>query len=140
MEKITFFDLEVSLENQTISDIGAVRSDNGELHTGVRSKFMDFIKDSKYLCGHNIFSFDLKYIGEDLKHLAAVPVFIDTLPWSPLMFPTRPYHHLVKDDKLSSEEMNNPVNDAKKARDLFYDEVNAFLALPEEMRRIFYDC
>lgn len=41
---------------------------------------------------------------------------IDTLYLSPLLFPHRPYHKLLKDDKLQTEEINNPLNDAKKAK------------------------
>ena len=48
---------------------------------------------------------------------------VDTLFLSPLLYPERPYHHLLKDDKLISEQMNNPVNDCVKARDLLLDEV-----------------
>ena len=56
---------------------------------------------------------------------------IDTLYLSPLLFPRRPYHALLKDDKLQSDELNNPVNDSEKARRLFLDEVNAFADLSE---------
>ena len=45
---------------------------------------------------------------------------------SPLLFPERPYHRLLKDDKLVSEQMNNPVNDCEKARDLLMEEVTAW--------------
>ena len=63
---------------------------------------------------------------------------IDTLFLSPLLFPTKPYHALLKDDKLQTEESNNPVNDSIKARDLFYDEINAFQTLDDGLKRIFY--
>ena len=43
-------------------------------------------------------------------------MLVDTLYISPLLFPERPYHRLVKDDKLVSDQMNNPVNDCEKAR------------------------
>jgi ATP-dependent DNA helicase RecQ len=41
----------------------------------------------------------------------AIPA-IDTLPLSPLLFPKKPYHRLIKDDKLFSDQLNNPINDA----------------------------
>ncbi len=44
---------------------------------------------------------------------------IDTLFFSPLLFPAKPYHSLLKDDKLQTEEMNNPLNDAIKAKRSF---------------------
>lgn len=62
---------------------------------------------------------------------------IDTLFLSPLLFPAKPYHSLLKDDKIQTEEMNNPLNDAIKARDLFYDEVEAFKNIDEELKQIF---
>jgi ATP-dependent DNA helicase RecQ len=52
--------------------------------------------------------------------------FIDTLFLSALLFPEKPYHRLVKDDKLDPEKLNNPYTDATKARELFYDELEQF--------------
>ena len=62
---------------------------------------------------------------------------IDTLTLSPLLFPNRPYHKLLKDDKLQTDELNNPLNDAKKAKLLFYDEINAFQNLDEKLKNIY---
>lgn len=50
---------------------------------------------------------------------------IDTLYLSPLLFPNKPYHRLLKDDELQTDEMNYPLNDAIRAKELFYDEVTA---------------
>lgn len=61
---------------------------------------------------------------------------IDTLYLSPLLFPNRPYHALLKYDKLCAEELNNPLNDSIKAMQLFYDEVNAFSVLDDDMKDI----
>ena len=55
-----------------------------------------------------------------------------------MLFPTRPYHALLKDDKLQSDETNNPLNDAIKAKDLFYDEMAAFRNTDETLKQIFY--
>ncbi|MCL1958773.1 MAG: RecQ family ATP-dependent DNA helicase, partial [Spirochaetes bacterium] len=54
------------------------------------------------------------------------------------MFPKKPYHHLVKNDKLTSDERNNPFNDARNARDLFYDEATKFEELDEPLKKIYY--
>jgi len=35
-------------------------------------------------------------------------------------------HKLLKDDKLQTEDTNNPLNDSIKAKDLFFDEIAAF--------------
>lgn len=83
-------------------------------------------------------NFDMRLDTESDTSKADRMRVIDTLYWSPLLFPRKPYHALLKDDKLQVEELNNPVNDAKKAEDLFYDEVNAFSALPFKIQQIFY--
>lgn len=56
---------------------------------------------------------------------------------SPLLFPERPYHRLVKDDKLLNDQLNNPVNDCEKARDLLFDEIARWQELPEKEQLIF---
>ena len=133
---IAFIDVEVGLQDKKAHDYGAVNDSGNELHTASRQNFSNFISDAKFLCGHNIIQHDLKYLS-DIKHIADKKP-IDTLFLSPLLFPRKPYHKLLKDDKLQTEEMNNPLNDCLKARDLFYDEVNAFLALAPELQTIYY--
>ena len=54
---------------------------------------------------------------------------IDTLYLSPLLFPAKPYHALLKDDKLQSDDINNPLNDSIKEKDIFFDEVSGFSRL-----------
>ena len=133
---IAFIDVEVGLQDKKAHDYGAVNDSGNELHTASRQNFSNFISDAKFLCGHNIIQHDLKYLS-DIKHIADKKP-IDTLFLSPLLFPRKPYHKLLKDDKLQTEEMNNPLNDCLKARDLFYDEVNAFRALAPELQTIYY--
>lgn len=133
MKHIVFIDTEVSEADNKAYDFGAVKENNEKLHTGSVKKFHDFISDAGFLCGHNIINHDSKYIDvpDEVK-------FIDTLYLSPLMFPDEPYHSLLKDDKLRTNELNNPLNDSLKAMTLFYDEVNAFNSLDEEMQFIYY--
>jgi len=137
MDSIAFIDTEVSLKSQKILDIGGVKDNGNSFHSNSITEFVSFIKGTRFICGHNILNHDLKYLHEALtnsgiNHLS----IIDTLFFSPLLFPTRPYHHLLKDDKLQSEELNNPLNDAVKARDLFFDEVSAFNQTDELLKSI----
>lgn len=137
MRSITFFDLEIDPNSHKIVDIGSVKS-NGEIfHSTFISDFVNFLDGTEYICGHNIFKHDLIYIG---KEIPGVNNFnrIDTLYFSPLLFPAQPYHNLVKDDKLDPENYNNPLNDSIKAKNLFYDEENAFKQLDEELKQIYY--
>jgi ATP-dependent DNA helicase RecQ len=138
MKAIIFFDSEISADGDKILDIGAIKNNGEKFHLGKLKDFMAFIDGMPYLCGHNIIHHDLKYLHKkELFNTNKALEVIDTLYLSPLLFPTRPYHRLLKDDKLQTDELNNPLNDAIKARDLFHDEVQAFRRLDKGMKNIF---
>ena len=130
---IAFIDTEVNPQTRKVADYGAVREDGAVLHSHSKADFDAFVSECDTVCGHNIINHDLKYTV-----LRGNPTIVDTLFLSPLLFPKRPYHHLVKDDKLQVDELNNPLNDAMKARDLLNDEVAAWNLLPENRRKIYY--
>ncbi len=133
-----FFDLEVNNQNK-ITDIGAVSAADHVFHGSSINDFFAFIKDAEYLVGHNVIKHDLKYLEPlDSNGILSSKEFIDTLLLSPLLFPKRPYHKLLKDDKLFVEELNNPVNDSKKSRELFYDEVVEFKKLDDQHKIIYF--
>ena len=113
---IVFIDTEVNPQTKKVADYGAIREDGAVLHSHSKAEFDAFVSNCDTVCGHNIINHDLKYAALRGNHN-----IVDTLFLSPLLFPKRPYHHLVKDDKLQVDELNNPVNDSIKARDLFYD-------------------
>ncbi|MBD5146011.1 MAG: RecQ family ATP-dependent DNA helicase [Ruminococcus sp.] len=136
MSSIVFIDTEVCLQTRNVSDYGAVNSLQDKLHTNSENAFTEFISGNKFICGHNIIAHDLKYILEAVEKSGA-EFAADTLYLSPLLFPQKPYHALLKDDKLNADELNNPLNDAIKAMQLFYDEVNAFENLDEDTKDIF---
>ncbi|NLW32066.1 MAG: RecQ family ATP-dependent DNA helicase [Fibrobacter sp.] len=139
MVSIAFFDTEINPKTLKVLDIGCIK-DSGEIyHSSSIPGFTSFLKGSQFACGHNIFNHDLKYVGDSVIRAGIdISNCIDTLYLSPLLFPKRPYHALVKDEKLQSEELNNPLNDSQKARSLFNDEVNAFQYAPEELQQIFF--
>ena len=140
MKTIAFFDLEVNPRSHHILDIGCVKSNEAVFHDKSIFSFLEFVKGVDFICGHNIFKHDLLYLQKQagVQALNAIGA-IDTLFLSPLLFPSHPYHRLLKDDKLQVEELNNPLNDSKKARDLFYDEVAAFSALDESLKCIYFN-
>mgnify|MGYP000892031983 FL=1 len=139
MNTIAFIDTEVSPESKKIVDIGGIKDDDAIFHSASIIDFTGFLDGVQFICGHNIINHDIRYIRTAVVGARIEPTnIIDTLFLSPLLFPTKPYHALLKDDKLQTEESNNPVNDSIKARDLFYDEINAFQKLDEDLKRIFY--
>ena len=139
MNSITFIDTEIDHRSRKILDIGSIREDGSYFHSSSVAGFTQFLKGSQFICGHNILKHDIKYIGEVLKAAGVNPASaIDTLYLSPLLFPARPYHALLKDDKLQTEESNNPLNDCIKAKELFFDEITAFRQTGDRLKQIFY--
>lgn len=130
---IAFIDTEVNPQTKKVVDYGVFREDGYVLHSHSKADFDAFVSKCDIVCGHNIINHDLKY-----TLLPGNPTIIDTLFLSPLLFPKRPYHHLVKDDKLQVDELNNPVNDSMKSRDLLYDEIAEWKQLPQGKKEIYY--
>ncbi len=133
MDIIAYFDLEVNNKGR-ILDIGAVLSSGETFHSSKIGDFIEFISDCTYLCGHNIIEHDYQYIKSFLKKDY---LLIDTLYLSPILFPEKPYHKLLKDDKLLSDNLNNPLSDSKKAKELFEDEVLKYQSLNPEEKKIY---
>ena len=136
-ESVVFIDSEIGVSDKRILDLGAVKENGARFHSPSIRDFSAFIAGSAFVCGHNIVRHDLRYLRPLMDaRFSAKP--IDTLYLSPLLFPERPYHALLKDDKLQTDELNNPLSDAEKARRLFYDEVNAFSELSARRKEIYY--
>lgn len=129
-----FVDAEVGLKDKKLHDIGAIRWDDAVFHSANKKDLLAFVKRVDFVCGHNIINHDAKYL---FGNTSVNFLLVDTLFISPLLFPERPYHHLLKDDKLVSDQMNNPVNDCEKSRDLLMDEVARWNGLSDSMQGIF---
>ena len=127
-------DIEVGLKDHKIHDIGAIRYDGAHYHGVSKKDLFEFISGVDYICGHNIIHHDAQYL---FGHTTHQWLLVDTLYMSPLLFPERPYHNLVKDDKLISEQVNNPVNDCEKAKALLFDEIEHWKSLPEKKALLF---
>ena len=130
---IAFIDTEVDPHTKKVADYGAVREDGAVLHSHSKADFDAFVSKCDTICGHNIINHDLKYTA-----LSGNPTIVDTLFLSPLLFPKRPYHKLVKDDKLQVDELNNPANDSMKARDLLNDEIAEWHQLSHDRQEIYF--
>ena len=130
---IVFFDCEVSSDVGKILDLGACATDGTSFHAADRLAFRRYMERADYICGHNVLEHDLKFAGEDVKD---VPL-MDTLYLSALLFPQKRFHKLLKNEKLRSDELNNPLSDAKKAAQLFSLELEAFRALETDVQAVF---
>jgi ATP-dependent DNA helicase RecQ len=139
MNLIAFVDAEIDSKSGKILDIGSVKDDGSFFHNTSVEDFTRFLSGVHFLCGHNIIKHDLKYLRQSFKSASVLTEnIIDTLYLSPLLFPTKPYHALVKDYKLQTEEFNNPLTDSIKARDLLHDEITAFRKCDPIMKKIYF--
>ena len=139
MNSIAFVDTEIDYKSRAILDIGSVREDGSTFHSSFIPDFVTFLKGSKYVCGHNVFNHDLLYIKHAIVDAGIQESnVIDTLHLSALLFPAKPSHALLKDDKLTPDDANNPLNDAIKAKSLLDDEVAEFRRKPEPLKKIFH--
>ncbi|MEC4049128.1 RecQ family ATP-dependent DNA helicase [Flavobacterium sp. SUN046] len=138
MYSIAFIDTEIEPKTSKILDIGGIKNGGKHFHSNAITDFINFLQGTSFICGHNIINHDLMYIRNAViaAQIETTNV-IDTLFLSPLLFPTKPYHALLKDDKLQTEDTNNPLNDAIKAKDLFFDEVSEFNQMDKELKQIF---
>lgn len=105
MKPIAFIDTEIEPSSGKILDIGSVKENGSLFHANAVSDFIKFLHGSQYVCGHNIFNHDLKYLQNAINDAGIHHTnCIDTLFLSPLLFPAKPYHALLKDDKLQTED------------------------------------
>jgi ATP-dependent DNA helicase RecQ len=137
LNTILYVDIETG-KNGKINDIGALFN-NQELHGKNQEKLKTWIRQSKYICGHNIVSHDIPVLEKELgNHTFQGKKIIDTLLWSPLLFAENPYHKLVKGYKIVNDrDYNNPLSDCKLTKQLLIDELNQFRKLPVDVQQIY---
>ena len=120
LDECVTIDLELGADGQ-IRTLGAIRGDR-ELRTPENLTSRDalrqldeFARDARFVVGHNIVAHDRRFIEVHgaAAELLRLPL-IDTLYLAPLAFPQRPYHKLLKDYKLGSEQ-SDPVEDCRIA-------------------------
>jgi len=137
MPTIAFIDTEINPKTGEILDLGAILDNGKDFHKNSLSEFHKFIEEADFICGHNIIEHDKKYL-ENNGCKFENKIFIDTLFWSPLLFPKEPHHNLSKDDKLLKGELSNPRSDAEKAKKRFDKELAKFEDLDKDLKNIYY--
>ncbi len=138
--RLAAIDLETTRNGDFVS-LGAVAGSRTHLATSLpeaKAILSGLLMGADALAGHNLLGFDIPWL---LEHgfdaaLSGVPV-IDTLFLSPLAFPANPYHRLVKDYKIVSDTVNDPVNDAKLSLTLLSDEIEALRKNPPEILQLY---
>ena len=88
LKSVVFIDAEISVDDNKIHDLGAVKDGRIYFHSASIRDFISFISGADFICGHNLIHHDLKYIRaateSDLQTMA-----IDTLYLSQSVLITR---------------------------------------------------
>lgn len=142
-ERTVLLDLETG-QSGKILKIGAVRGVRTLLYKGnfnqenALAALDRFATESHCLIGHNLLRHDLPLLAEEQPELKLLRIpAVDTLLLSPICFPENPYHRLVKDYKLVSESINDPVADSKLAGVLFKDEIESLSGMAQTVPDVF---
>ena len=143
LSKCLLLDLETTQQGRILK-IGAVLGDREFLRIGAfdsRAALLEldqFAEQADCVVGHNIFRHDLSMLAEvnSAAMVLRLPV-VDTLFLSPICFPENPYHRLVKDYKLVSESLNDPVADARLAGTLLCEEIASLRGMAQAATDVF---
>lgn len=123
LDEVLVVDIEV--HGRRIAEIGACRGEQAFRETDLeraRERLAEMARASRAVAGHNAAEHDLPRLAELWPDhpLLRLPL-IDTLLWSPIIRPERPYHALVKDRELVRREGNDPLSDARTCQALLAD-------------------
>ena len=136
---ILFFDLEVHPKSHKIIEFGA-ELNNNQLRSKNIDRLVDLYQSAGIVCGHNIIAHDLPIFQKRCSGINLPTLHVlDTLFLSTLLFPKKPYHHLVKDYHLTSSEINNPISDVELTKALLDDLIVEFYNLNPTLKKI-YTC
>src|SRR6266516_3673455 len=139
LKSALLLDLEVSHQGKILK-LGVVFGTLTLARSGSQAvtELYNLARGANCLLGHNLIRHDLPVLRQRFPQhpIHRLPV-IDTLVLSPLCFPENPYHRLVKDYKLVSESVNDPVADARLAAALFADEFQSLAGMREIEPRLF---
>lgn len=94
-------------------------------------ELVGWLRPEDVLVGHNLHRFDRPAFEERNRDspLLRMPT-LDTLELSVLAFPRRPYHRLVKDEKLVRDARPNPVSDVRVSERVLEDAVAGWVPSP----------
>lgn len=138
LSKGIFLDIESTLSGD-IFEIGYVFEGESAVARTSRERAQllrrlnDLADRMPFVAGHNILWHDLPVLNStgQCPELLKRPV-LDTLLLSPIAFPQKPYHRLIKNDKLVSTSKSNPLNDALASHAIARDIIRTLLTGPRD--------
>src|SRR5262245_24636619 len=125
-----FLDVELSRAG-AVHGLGAIGPDGQEVVAERAADVPGALRalaawDADLLVGHNLARHDRPWLARYApEHPALALPWVDTLVLSPLAFPERPYHRLIKEHRLVRESRPAPLADCRATRELLADEQRA---------------
>jgi ATP-dependent DNA helicase RecQ len=136
LETVLYLDLEADPKTNKVNELAVVYGVKEFKGHGV-AIVSPWLQEAEFICGHNIIAHDIPLLEIGFGLIFSNKNFIDTLLWSPLLFPARPYHSLSKEYKgFSHRDENNPVLDAKISAEYLHDFVIRFTQLDSKWQSI----
>lgn len=132
--RVVAFDLEINPETGLCLDMGATDSENGHYRGCVAGDFRAFVRGADVVGGHNVVDCDMALCPELFDGLSA-PVF-DTLRLETLLLPRSRRHALQKEAPGRAGDRSNPLSDAEASFLRLLELMDAWRALPEDVRGI----
>lgn len=133
LDSVLFLDVETNAAG-VIHGIGAVygnrnplRANNIQAVKDALPQLKTWADEAKCVCGHNSLLHDFPLLERTSFGIIADKKKLDTLLLSPLAFPKKPYHALIKDGKLASMSRNDPVADSQCCRKVLNDSIQELL-------------
>ena len=125
--------LDIEADAERIESVAGLRIDSGAQYSSRQAKSRETMlseldalaEGALFVVGHNLTTHDLPELGRHNPELRLLGLAaIDTLILSPIAFPERPYHRLVKQYKtprLERLQVNDPLLDARTTAVLLDD-------------------
>ena len=141
MDNILYLDIEADTDSRKINEIGVLYRSRA-LKDSSPKTILSFIKlcyQAEYICGHNIYEYDLPLLKEKLflyQEISRLKV-IDTLPLSLLLFSQKSIHALPKNYKDEDNFLNDPLKDCQLTQKLLDKIISQFQSLPSNLQSIF---
>lgn len=144
LNSVLFLDIETNGAG-VIHGLGAVFGNRKPLRAGNAQAVQDALPqlknwadEAKCVCGHNSLLHDFPILERTPFGQVAEKKKLDTLLLSPLAFPKKPYHALVKDGKLVTMSRNDPVADSECCRTVLNESIQELLKSGSE-QLVFYE-
>lgn len=139
MDNVLYIDIESDPKTNKVNELALVYGVKEYKGHGLTT-VISWIQEAEFICGHNIIDHDIPVIESNVGSVFRDKKIIDTLLWSPLLFPSKPYHSLSKEYKgFNHRDENNPILDSKLAAEYLHDFTIRFSDLQVSWQNVLFN-